>query len=77
MSVCGVRTFLGPCPFVAVETVTMGCVHEHMPVGLMCQEHTDEARIPDTGNCMACWDGDPSHACGLVFISSVPLAVAA
>lgn len=68
---CAVISFLGPCPYPATAQVSMGCVHEHMPVGPMCADHAENAAGPDSvGDCRACRDA--GHDCPLQFISAVP-----
>lgn len=73
---CGVRTFFGPCPFPATAHVVMGCVHEHLRAGPMCDAHAAESAAPGDsgGDCRACFDGARSHGCPLTFISAGPLA---
>lgn len=75
---CNVRSFFGPCPYLAVARVIMGCVHEHFRDGHMCAGHLAEASAPGDsgGDCRACYDGDRSHGCPLTFISQEPIAVA-
>ena len=52
-AICDVVTFFGPCPFPGVAIVSMGCVHEHIRVGPMCNGHEQEAQIPETADCKA------------------------
>lgn len=45
--------------------VTVGCVHEHIQSGVICEEHLQRVRARGT-HCFHCYYGDDPHLCVLL-----------
>lgn len=59
---CTMRPHGGICATPATVDVTVGCVHEHVFDGRLCDDHLKELQ-DGNAHCSRCYLGDDPHKC--------------
>jgi hypothetical protein len=59
------KTNAGQCPNPPTTGVTVGCVHEHIRPGRVCDEHLQQLNDREM-HCYDCFYGDDSHRCPVI-----------